>query len=157
MAAPQSTIPENAFRIDHTIDGLPAGLAVHACSAVQVNFPRQVCSSMADRGGSTENHICYDPGQAEFPPVTLSFHGNKADIKSAYDTFKKCAEGDSLRGSFTLTIVNPKDGNSDILSITFFDNTLCRYDAIPMVDVTDPTTMTCSVTLQPERIELKAG
>lgn len=152
-ADPQTLIPMSAFETSHTLEGLP-DLKVHAVSDIVVTFPSTPASSNKSRSGK-ENHQIRDPGKAEYMPVTISFHGNKDDTKKAYECFDKCGKGNPLRGAFTVTIVNPKDAYKAILTINMHDNTLLSYNPLSGIDVDNPDTLTCDVTLAVGRMELK--
>lgn len=153
-AAAQSLIPQKGFTTNTNIDGLPSELKVHHVSEIVVSWPNTPASSTKDRSGS-ENHEIRDPGTAVFEPVTISAHGNAAETKQIFECFKKCGQGQALRGAFTVMVVNPKDANKEILQIDLIDCILLSYNPFGSLNVSDPNTMNIEFTVSPDRIEFK--
>jgi hypothetical protein len=155
-ADPQTLVPESAFLVNHSVDGLPKELRVHSVSEISVSWPPTPASSTQSRSGA-ENHAIFDPGKAQYPPVTFSCHGNKDDTKAVWDTFDKCGKGNPLRGAITVQVVNPKKEYSVILECHLHDITLLSYQPIPSANVDAPDTLTFEFTVTPDRMEFKAG
>jgi hypothetical protein len=156
-ADPQTLIPQSAFQVTHNLEGMPGELRVHSVSDISVNFPPTSASSTTTRSGA-ENHQIRDPGKGQFPPVTLSCHGNKQDTKAVWDAFDKCGKGNPLRGAVTITILNPKDEYKPILEVHLHDNTLLSYQPISSgIDVDNPDTLSFEFTVSSDRMEFKKG
>lgn len=153
MAKPQTLLPESAFLVTHSVDGLPE-VKIHSVSEIVARWEGTAVSSTKSRSGK-ENHQTRDPGKAEFPPVTFSCHGNKDETKKVWDTFDKCGKGNPLRGAITVQVTNPKDNYSVVLQCHLHDLTLLSYNPFAGVDVDNPDTLTFEFTVTPDRIEFK--
>jgi hypothetical protein len=144
-------VPMSAFLIEHNLP-LPGEIKIHSVSEISVDWDETAASGFHARSGQ-ENHKCFDPGTANFPPITFSAHGNKGDTKAVYDTFKEVGQGNLLRGDITVKIINPKKQNESIIEVVMRELTLERYDPGMGGTVDNPTAVTFSFQVTPDRME----
>jgi len=133
------------------IDGIPEQLSIYAVSAVAIDFMVPPSSTQSRSGEIREG----DTMMLSYSPVTFSAQGNEDAIKAVFDTFKKVTEGNPLRGSITISIVNPADNYNVIHTFELQELTLLNYSPGISADVDHPGTLSFEFTVLPNRIELK--
>jgi len=145
-------IRQRDFITSVQIDGIPEQLSIYAVSAGTIGFMVPPDSFTQSRSGEIREG---DTMMLSYSPVTFSAQGNKDAINAVFETFKKVAEGDPLRGSITISIVNPADNYNVIHTFELQELTLLNYSPGISSDVNHPSTLSFEFTVLPNRIELK--
>jgi len=154
VATAQTYIKNKDFTVEQNI-GLPDDLGYTRVEGIGCHFPAHNASSTHSKCDKGQQHNIYDPGQAEWSDITIYAHGNAGQTKAAWDLMKTFAEGDPVRGSVTVNIVNPKDAYSTIFSFTFQEITILHYSPGIQASVEHPDTLSFSFTFKPGRVEIE--
>lgn len=148
VADPQTYVKNSDFTVENSI-GIPNTVGWIEVQNLGVEFPPHNASYTNGRYETNKANGYEEP---VWNDVTFVIYAKKGD--EIAKLFQGFSQGDNIRGSISVNIMNPKETYQTIASFELQELTLLRYSPGLVADVEHPSTLKFSFTVSPGYVKI---